>query len=402
MSMEKECLSAEFIPPLPELISDDPSQPVDNGYWIQQRRPWLMEKFSDLVYGRYPESAFRLRFKNNGPALCELDQNTVMRQVQMVVETARGSHTMELLLFLPKQATGPVPVFIGLNFHGNHTVHPDPRIQLPQSWVRNNEDAGVSDNQANPSGRGCMSRRWPIETIIGHGYGLATIYCGDAAPDHDDLWQNGIARLFRDLDQPRPANDWGAIAVWAWALQRGMDFLRKQPEVDPARIAVFGHSRLGKAALWAGASDERFFLTISNNSGCGGAALSRRRLGETISKINATFPHWFCPAFHQFNDAEDRLPVDQHMLIALMAPRPVYIASASKDTWADPGGEFLAACHASPAYEIFGQKGLHLQQMPACSTSVGDCIGYHIREGSHDLLVEDWNHFLQFIKKHHP
>lgn len=399
---KKEDFALGYLPPLPELVPDGASRTVEDVYWIKERRPWIIERFSNLVYGRFPGAAFQLTFNNIGSAVCELDPNTMMRQVQIVVETAMGSHTMGLLLFLPKQAVGPVPVFIGLNFHGNHTVHPDTRIQLPQLWVRNNDEVGVGDNKANTSGRGSMSRRWPIEAIINHGFGLATLYCGDAAPDHEDIWQSGVARLFRNVETPRPANDWGAIGVWAWALQRGMDYLQKQPEVDPGRIAVIGHSRLGKAALWAGATDERFAVTISNNSGCGGAALSRRRMGETIRRINETFPHWFCPAFHQFNDGEDRSPVDQHMLIALMAPRPVYIASASKDLWADPGGEFLAAREASPAYEIFGRKGLGLREMPACSTSVGDCIGYHIRQGSHDLLVEDWNHFLQFIKKHHP
>lgn len=395
--------SQTVVPPpnLPDLFLGL-AKPVSVNSWRTKCRPKIIEMFSDNVYGHFPKGSFRMSDEAVEASSWSLNCKTFLRQMKLRVETDAGSHSMDLLLFLPKLANEPVPVFLGLNFHGNHTVHPAPQIHLPQSWVRNTHITGATQNQAIAGSRGCMARRWPVDRIIDQGCGLATIYCGDIAPDNAYQWQNGIVRLFRDPEQPRCAKEWGAVAAWAWGLQRGLDSLRKDPSVDPAAITVFGHSRLGKAALWAGATDERFAAVISNNSGCAGASLARRKIGETVQKINATFPHWFCPAYQTFGDAEERLPVDQHMLIALFAPRPAYIASASEDDWADPVGEFLATRLATPAYEIFGHMGLATETMPPCSLSIGKRIAYHIRSGQHDLLEEDWGYFLQFIKKHHP
>jgi hypothetical protein len=389
------------------LVKADGRKVTTSEDWINERRPELIRIFEDQVYGKVPQPPKPVKptFHILSEDKQALGGTAIRREVTIEFLDKADAPRINVLVYLPKGpiAAGLVPAFLGLNFGGNHTIHSDPGISLAHGWVPNDPQHGVTDHKPAESSRGSSASRWQVERVLERGYALITAYYGDIEPDYDGGFQNGVRPLFYREGQTRPAADeWGSIAAWAWGLSRMLDALEEVPEIDARRVVLMGHSRLGKAALWAGATDPRFAIVISNESGCGGAALSRRNFGETVLRINTSFPHWFCANFHQYNGREDRLPVDQHELIALIAPRPVLICSAAEDLWADPKGEFLAALGASPVYKLLGTDGLSATVMPAPEHGqlTISTLGYHIRLGKHDVTAVDWNAYMMFAHKH--
>lgn len=363
--------------------------------WLHRRRPELLSLFEREMFGRAPGRPEALHFEEIYRNEAALGGQALRKEVRVHFDTT-GRHYLRLMVYTPRNASGPVPVFLGINFKGNWAVSPETDIPLPT------EEELKAYGRVETLERGAASARWPLESVLAAGYGVATFYRGDVDPDYDDGFENGVHPLFYRPGQDYPGpGEWGTIAAWAWGLRRAMDYLETDPDVDAAHVAVFGHSRLGKTALWAGAQDERFALVISNCSGNCGAALSRRRYGETILKVNEYRPQWFCDNFLKYNGREDDLPFDQHELIALCAPRPVYVVSATEDRNADPKGEFLAIRAASPVYRLFGLKGLDGVAMPAPDTPVGDgSLGYHIHTGAHTVLPYDWMQYIRFADRH--
>lgn len=361
--------------------------------WEKVRRPELIELFETEMFGKMPGRPEDMHFKVLSTDAKALDGKATRKEVAVYFD-ASEKVCMVMLMYIPNDRKGPVPAFLGANFKGNHATTPDPEVSMPsQSQI---DGYGPKYKLEE---RGMAARRWPYEYIVSQGYAVVTFAREDVDPDWHDGFKNGVHAVM-DAGKERGADSWGTVATWSWGLSRALDYLQTDADIDAGKVAVIGHSRLGKAALWAGATDQRFALVISNNSGCSGAALSRRWYGEHLSFINKTFPHWFCENYKKYNSKEDTLPFDQHELIAMIAPRPVYVASASKDKWADPKGEMLSLVGASSVYELYGYKGLYAEELPPVNTPMSsDRMGYHLREGKHDIVLYDWQQYVAFADR---
>ena len=357
---------------LPDLlISGKGTKITSADMWNTIRRPEILELFRENVFGKVPETKYNETFR-----IVRLDQNSmggtaIEKQIEILIQSSGKSLSFSMTLFTPKNAGHPVPVFLLIDPWLADTTGPH--------WMQKDE-------------------YWPVDAALKRGYGMAVFSTIPLDPDNFDDFKNGIHGL---LDKsPRPSDAWGTLAAWAWGASRCLDYLITDKDVAADKVAVAGHSRAGKTALWAGAQDTRFAMVISNESGAGGAALARRRFGETVARLNSVFPHWYCSNYSKFNNNEDKLPVDMHMLLALTAPRALYIDCADEDLWGDPKGSYLSLYYAQPAYKLFGlNPGLSLNMPPLNQQVISSKIGFHIRDGVHNLLLRDWNCFMDFADK---
>ncbi len=382
---------------LPDPLVFEDGRPVRTAReWTERRRQEILELFEANIYGRNPQPPGKTPFEvfERGPGA--LGGLALRKQVSIYFSSSKEGPKEDLLIYIPASAQKPVPVILSLNFSGNHAVTDDPAVRLPIVW---NNGTG-EHRQATEDSRGSDSG-FDVERVLARGYAFATIYYQEIEPDFLGEHESGIRRLFLPPGQSEPAPDaWGSIGAWAYGLGRAMDYLESDKDVDAKRVAIMGHSRLGKTVLWAGALDTRFAMILANCSGEGGASLARRNYGETSRIVADHFPHWLCANFRKYADDPNQLPVDAHELIALNAPRPVYVTAAEDDKWADPRGEFLACVAAGPVYRLLGAEDLGTDQMPALNQPIMHTLAFHVRSGGHSVTAFDWDQFLAFADMH--
>jgi cyclophilin family peptidyl-prolyl cis-trans isomerase len=357
--------------------------------WEKKRKPELKELFQHYMYGYLPAPR-KVEAKVEREDDKALGGKAVLKEITLSIAGVPTAK-IHLLLVVPKERKGPAPVFVGMNFKGNHALLDDPAIRLPTAWMYAGD--GVKDNKATEAGRGKEKNVWALDQAIDRGYAVATFYSGDVDPDRKEV--RGGLRPFIDKDGKA-----GTIAAWAWGIHRVVDYLVTNPDLDKKRICVVGHSRLGKTALLAAAFDERIALAIPHQAGCGGTAPSRGKVGESVKRINTVFPHWFNDEFKKFNDHPERLPFDQNCLAALVAPRPLLFSNSVEDTWANPDGQFEVLKGAEPVYRLLKAGGLAAKTKPEVSVLSAGALGYYIRPGKHSMTREDWKVFLDFADKH--
>lgn len=390
---------------LPDVLAMSNGSKITTAAQWQLRRTQLLKLFTEQEYGVAPPRPKSMRFVVVDDTRNALGGLATRKQVTILLNGTSSGPKLHVLLYIPNHVHRP-PVFLGLNFWGNEAVNADPGIIISKRWTEStngpppfpNTSVCVKNHRATAGCRGVAAAKWPIDTILKRGYAVATAFRADVDPDYKGSYRDTLKIYYPQL-QGRGDN-FATIGAWAWALRRIMDYLETDREVDASRVAVFGWSRLGKAALWAAAQDPRFAMAISDDSGAGGAKLFRRDKGETIRDLNTVFPYWFCKNFKQYNGRDRTLPFDQHMMIALIAPRPVYIASAIDDHWADPEGEFLSGVAATPVYKLLGTDGLPTTQWPPVNHPVMGQIGYHVRSGGHNITFYDWQQYLNFADMH--
>lgn len=363
--------------------------------WNHKRRPQIVRFFEEDQFGRCPERPAGMSFDVFDKGTPAFDGKAIRRQVTIHFSKDGNGPKVDVLMYLPADIQKPVPLLLNLSFIANSTMVDDAGVKQGEIWNREKKKVPAPANSRFP--------KLDVPRIVAQGIGVATAYYGDIEPDFNGGLVYGVRSLYLKPGQKEfAANEWGAIAAWAWGLSCILDYLETDRDVDVKRVALFGVSRLGKTVLWAGAHDPRFALVIASCSGEGGAALSRRNYGETIAHLTAPsrYAYQFCANYQKYAGHVDQLPVDGHMLVALMAPRPVMLQTGDSDRWSDPKGEFLAAVAAGPVYSLLGKEGLGTDEMPAAGQPILHDIGYYMHHGGHGALPSDWDQFLRFLNMH--
>jgi hypothetical protein len=381
------------------LVMFDGSKVTSREQWFDKRRPELKALFEHYMYGKLPAPR-----KVEAAVLHEdagaFGGKAVLREIALRVGP-KDWPALHVLLVVPRHVKGPAPVFVGMNFEGNHALVKDSKVRLPTAWMYPNRK-GVKDSRATEEGRGSAIDVWSLEQSVERGYAVATFYNGDVDPDRRDVRGGLYPHVVPTPKGEAVPDQTATIMCWAWGIHRVVDYLVTRPDLDPKRIAVVGHSRLGKTALLAAAFDERIALSIPHQAGCGGSGPSRAQnpKAETVKRINAGFPHWFCDNFKRFNDQVEKLPFDQHCLVALCAPRAVLFTNAQDDQWANPPGQFDVLKAADPVYRLLGVEGLKAKEAPPESKLSDGRLGYFVRPGKHSMTPGDWKVFLDFADVH--
>jgi hypothetical protein len=380
--------------PDPLLLAN--GKPVrDAKTWNEKRRAEIVRLFEENQYGRSPGRPSAMSFDVFDKGTPAFDGKGTRRQVTIYFSADKAGPKMDLLVYVPANAAGPVPLLLNLSFSANSNTVGDPGVKVGEVWGR--------EKKKIPAGQGMNFGKVNVTRLLDAGFGFATVYYGDIDPDFLGGVPYGVRALYLKPGQTEPAPDeWGSIAAWAWGVSRAMDYLETDKAVDAKRVAIMGVSRLGKTVMWAGAHDPRIALVIASCSGEGGAALSRRNYGETIAHLteSSRYPYQFAANYAKFANKVDQFPVDAHMLVALIAPRPVLLQTGDKDFWSDPKGEFLGAVAAGPVYRLLGKQGLDTDQMPPAGSPILHTIGYYMHAGGHGTIPSDWDQFLAFMQMH--
>lgn len=360
----------------------------DAATWTQRRRAELIRLYETEVYGRVPVTAPAMKCEVMATEAGALEGLAVRKHLVLRFGPATGSHEVNVVLFLPSKASGPVPVVLQLLFG------------LPPGLKVPDVVSVGKDGKALPA-RPPFRDAGPIADILAQGYGYATVRYTEIEGDRAETSVSGVRRLALVSGQEKPGpGEWGTIAAWAWGASRVLDCLAADPGVDARRVALVGHSRLGKTVLWASARDPRFAVVFSSCSGEMGAALARRDFGETIDDMAANFPWQFVDRFQRYAGRWQEFPVDSHLLIALSAPRPVFVTGGTQDQWADPKGQFLAMVAAGPVYRLLGAKDLGRNELPPLDLALTEGqLGFLYHTGGHTITPADWSAFFEFANR---